>query len=171
MGLFSRIVAALSPAKKPVPLPPPAPVLTKIGDELVDLSRLNPEELLALEARITALAQAQEQKLNANLRTLRGEQPQQVAGRDFATWLNALRILFGPALAHQLSQQLIEPGMQIKHLVASFGPADEIKDIGNGLVRFVYGNEETGSYFDIEGDVIVRVAIVNLPPPPIEGNA
>ena len=163
MGLLQRIISALSPSTTPVPVP--APVLVNIGGAVIDLAGLGPQELLALEARLNAQAQAAEQQINANLQLLHQAQ-QQAADPDFATWLDALRLLFGPALAQLLSQQQVEPGMQIKHLVASFGPADEIKALGS-RVRFVYGSEQTGSYFDIEGDTIVYAHIVNKPRPPV----
>lgn len=167
MRFLDRILTAFAPRKTPPPVPVPPPALTRVGNEWIDLAALSPEELMALEARINAQIREQEARLNAELHARYAVPAAAPAARDFATWVDALRILFGPTLAHQLSQQEIVPGMQIKHLIASFGPATAVRSSGEG-VRFVYGDEQTGSYFDIEGETIVYAHIGLRPNPPVE---
>ena len=161
LELFSKKAASLSPKK--------LPNWITVSGRHIDISQLNDAQLAQLEAEANAnLAERdkRDQELGATLLDLESESQRLLGARDFELWSMTLKHMFGVELGGQLAEQEITPGMEIKHLVSSFGEPTSIENI-DGQVVFIYGNKQSGSYFEIVDNIITKAVIIGRPYPPI----
>lgn len=160
-ALFSKKTTAL-PSDK-------APNWITVSGRRVDISQLNDAQLAELEAEANAnLAELgkRDQELGATLLDLESERQRLLGAKDFELWSMTLKHMFGEELGGQLANQEVTPGMEIKHLVSSFGEPTSVEGI-DGRVVFIYGNKQSGSYFEIVDNIINKAVIVGRPHPPI----
>lgn len=157
MSLIQKVFDGIFSSK---PTPPPAasrpPDLLAIDGELIDLNTLSPAQLAALETLLLSRRQQQQEQLLRYLHELAAERQRLLASTNPEEWLLTLKLLFGEALGRRVAAQDISPGMQLQHLVLSMGPPSYIQPSETG-VTLRYGDDLTGSYFDLEGNVITNV--------------
>ena len=168
MNPFQKLRNAIFPPKAPPAPARPAhvPNWLQVDGELVDLNALSPEQLAALEVLLTQRRQQREAEFAQYLHGLAAERARLLAGADFRLWLMTLQMMFGEAIGQRVAVQDIVPGMQLQHLIISFGQPDHVAATPTG-VAFGYGDRATGSYFEVQGDTITHAAIVSVPPLPL----
>lgn len=168
MNLFQKLRNAIFPPEAPPASPQLAhvPNWLEVEGELVDLNALSPAQLAALEALLTQRRQQREAEFAQYLHGLAAERERLLAGADFRLWLMALQMMFGEAIGKRVAVQDIVPGMQLQHLIISFGQPDHVAATPTG-VAFGYGSRATGSYFEVQGDTITHADIVGTPPLPL----
>ena len=159
MNLFKKLFARLG-AAAPAPLPPPvpAPNWLEVEGQFVDLNGLSPAQLAQLEADLQARRQQREAELAGYLRGLADERARLLATADARQWVLTLQLMFGEALGRRVAIQDVGPGMQLQHLVLSFGAPTQVLAEG-GALALLYGAPPAISYFEIEGDTIVKAVI------------
>lgn len=163
MGILQRFFTGIFPSKPtPPPAPPPRPNLLAVEGQVIDLNQLSAAELATLEAHLLARRQQRQLQLLGYLHELAAERARLLSA-DPTVWLMTLKLLFGEALGYRVATQDIGPGMQLQHLVLSRGQPDHVEAHETG-VTLVYGDRHTGSYYDLEGDVITRAVGPPLAP-------
>ena len=153
--LFAR--PAAKPATPPAPTTP-APNWLEIEGEFVDLNTLSAPQLAALENRLLARRQQREAALNTYVHTLAAERERLLENRDAHLWVLTLQLMFGEVLGRRVAIQDIGPGMQLQHLVLSFGEPDQVAATNDGLA-LLYGRPPAVSYFELDGATIVKAMI------------
>ncbi|MGI4872627.1 MAG: hypothetical protein ACRYFX_15810 [Janthinobacterium lividum] len=168
MNAFTKLFAKLfsSPPPPPAPAPPKPPNWLDVEGQRIDLNTLSPAELANLETHLTALRQQRQGELARYLHDLAAERERLLAARSFRQWLMTLNMMFGETIGQHLAIQHVVPGMQLQHLILSFGEPDQITATSTGGVAFIYGNAQTGSYFEVAGDLITQAHIIGIPNPP-----
>jgi hypothetical protein len=168
MNPFKKLLAGLVGQKPAPPPPPPAhePNLLAVDGQVIDLAALNEAQLAELEAYLLERGKQREEEFTRHLLDLCAQREQLLAARNREVWLMSLKLMFGETIGRRVAAQDIVPGMQLQHLVMSFGRPHQVEPNSTGLT-FVYGTRQTGSYFDIEGDVITK-AIIIAPPPLVD---
>ncbi|MFD1874000.1 hypothetical protein [Hymenobacter bucti] len=163
MNFFQKLFArpAAKPASPPA-LPTPAPNWLEIEGQFVDLNTLTAPQLAELEARLLARRQQRGAALNTYVHTLAAERERLLENRDAHLWVLTLQLMFGEVLGRRVAIQDIGPGMQLQHLVLSFGQPDQVEAISGGLA-LLYGRPPTVSYFELDGATIVK-AMIGLRP-------
>jgi hypothetical protein len=163
MNFFQRLFArpAAKPATPPAP-PTPAPNWLEIEGQFVDLNTLTQPQLALLEARLLARRQQREAALNTYVHTLAAERERLLASHDAGLWVLTLQLMFGEVLGRRVAIQDIGPGMQLQHLVLSFGEPDQVEATSAGLA-LLYGRPPAVSYFELDGATIVK-AMIGLRP-------
>ncbi|MGI4833447.1 MAG: hypothetical protein ACRYFK_08295 [Janthinobacterium lividum] len=169
MSLFKALITSIFPGKV-APAPPPPPNLLAVEGELIDLNRLSPAQLTALETRLVTQRQQREADLANYLHQLAAERHRLLADQDPALWPLTLKLLFGEDLGRRVAAQDIGPGMQLQHLVLGLGQPDLVEATPQGVL-LVYGNHQAGSYFEVQGDTITRAAALAPPALPALGSA
>jgi hypothetical protein len=158
MNVFKKLFARWAAPATPAAAPAPAPNWLEVEGQFVDLNSLSPEQLAALAADLQARTQQREAELAGYLRGLADERERLLASADVGLWVLTLKLMFGEALGRRVAIQDIGPGMQLQHLVLSFGPPAQVVAEGGGLA-LLYGAPPAVSYFEIEGDTIVKAVI------------
>ncbi len=161
MNFFKKLFAR--PAAKPAP---PAPALApnwlEVDGQIVDLNTFSPAQLAQLETDLLARRQQRERELADYLLNLAAERERLLATRDPGLWVLTLKLMFGEVLGRRVAIQDIGPGMQLQHLVLSFGQPDHVEAHAAGLA-LLYGSPPEVSYFELDGATIVK-AVVGLRP-------
>lgn len=159
MNFFQRLFArpAAQPVTPPV-LPAPAPNWLEIEGQFVDLNTLTAPQLAELEARLLTRRQQREAALNTYVHTLAAERERLLENRDAHLWVLTLQLMFGEVLGRRVAIQDIGPGMQLQHLVLSFGEPDQVAATNAGLA-LLYGQPPAVSYFELDGATIVKAMI------------
>ena len=85
---------------------------------------------------------------------------------NYSIWRLGLQQRFGFEIGEQLAAQEVTVGMTLEHLTASFGVADQREENGP-VTTYIYGNKNTGSYFDVRNGIITAANIKGLPLPPV----
>lgn len=162
MNFFQKLFAR--PAAKPTsrPTPPPTPNWLEVDGQFVDLNTLTPPQLAQLEADLQARRQQRSAALGAYLHTLAAERERLLANQDAGLWVLTLQLMFGEVLGRRVAIQDIGPGMQLQHLVLSFGQPDQVEATSSGLA-LLYGRPPAVSYFELDGATIVK-ALIGLRP-------
>jgi hypothetical protein len=162
MNFFQKLFGrpAVQPATPPVS--PPPPNWLEVDGQFVDLNTLTPPQLARLEADLLARSQQREAALTTYLHTLAAERERLLETLDASLWVLTLQLMFGEALGRRVAIQDIGPGMQLQHLVLSFGQPDQIKATDAGLA-LLYGRPPAVSYFELNGATIVK-AMIGLRP-------
>ncbi len=161
MNFFKKLFAR--PAAAPAPVPPaPAPNWLEVDGQIVDLNTYGPTQLAQLEADLVARRQQRESELADYLLNLATERERLLATRDASLWVLTLKLMFGEVLGRRVAIQDIGPGMQLQHLVLSFGQPDHVEARPTGLA-LLYGSPPEVSYFELDGATIVK-AVVGLRP-------
>jgi hypothetical protein len=111
---------------------------------------------------LLARSQQREAALTTYLHTLAAERERLLETLDASLWVLTLQLMFGEALGRRVAIQDIGPGMQLQHLVLSFGQPDQIKATDAGLA-LLYGRPPAVSYFELNGATIVK-AMIGLRP-------
>lgn len=153
---------------KPAPAPPTPALLPnwlEVEGQRVDLNTLTPAQLTDLETHLTTLRRQREGELARYLHDLAAERERLLATRSFRQWLMTLNMMFGEPIGQHLAVQHVVPGMQLQHLILSFGEPDQIEATSTGIA-FLYGPPQTGSYFELTGDRITQARIIGIPNPP-----
>lgn len=163
MSVLQRFFSSIFPGRPAPPAPTPRPNLLAVEGQLIDLNQLSTAELATLEAHLLARRQQRQHQLLGHLHELAAERARLLASSDPTVWLMTLRMLFGDALGLRVATQDIGPGMQLLHLVLSRGQPDHVEASATGMT-LVYGDRLTGSYYDLEGDVITRAVGPPLAP-------
>jgi hypothetical protein len=96
------------------------------------------------------------------LLNLAAERERLLAARDPSLWVLTLKLMFGEALGRRVAIQDIGPGMQLQHLILSFGQPDHVEANAAGLA-LLYGSAPEVSYFELDGATIVK-AVIGLRP-------
>lgn len=159
MNFFQKLFAR--PAAKPAPAPAcsiPAPNWLEIEGEFVDLNTLTAPQLAELETRLLARRQQRETALNTYVHTLAAERERLLESQDAHLWVLTLQLMFGEVLGRRVAIQDIGPGMQLQHLVLSFGEPDQVAATNAGLA-LLYGRPPAVSYFELDGATIVKAMI------------
>ena len=164
MNPFKKLLAVLV-GQKPAPAPAPAhqPNLLTVDGQVIDLAALDEAQLAELEAYLLERGKQREEEFTRYLLDLCTQRDNLLAARNREVWLMSLKLMFGETIGRRVAAQDIVPGMQLQHLVMSFGRPDQVEPSGTGLT-FIYGTRQTGSYFDIEGDHITQAIIISRPP-------
>ena len=159
MNFFQKLFArpAAKPATAPAP-PAQAPNWLEVEGQFVDLNTLGPAQLAQLEADLLAKRQQREGELATYLQNLAAERERLLESRDPSLWVLTLKLMFGETLGRRVAIQDIGPGMQLQHLVLSFGPPDQLEATGAGLA-LLYGRPPEVSYFELEGATIAKAMI------------
>jgi hypothetical protein len=157
MNLFKKLFARFAPPPA-TPAAAPAPNWLEVEGKFVDLNGLGPEQLAALAADLQARRQQREAELAGYLHGLAAERERLLASADVSLWVLTLKLMFGEAMGRRVAIQDIGPGMQLQHLVLSFGEPTQVLAEGGGLA-LLYGAPPAISYFEIEGDMIVKAVI------------
>ncbi|HET9503533.1 MAG TPA: hypothetical protein VFO93_08325 [Hymenobacter sp.] len=160
MNFFKKLFAR--PAAAPVPAPAPAPNWLEVDGQIVDLNTYSPAQLAQLETDLVARRQQRESELADYLLNLAAERERLLATRDASLWVLTLKLMFGEVLGRRVAIQDIGPGMQLQHLVLSFGQPDHVEARPTGLA-LLYGSPPEVSYFELDGATIVK-AVVGLRP-------
>ncbi|RZK63022.1 MAG: hypothetical protein EOO59_00915 [Hymenobacter sp.] len=158
MNFFRKLFARPAAASPALPPAAPAPNWLEIEGQFVDLNTLGPAELARLEADLLARRQQREGELATYLHSLAAERARLLATRDPSLWVLTLKLMFGETLGRRVAIQDIGPGMQLQHLVLSFGPPDQLEAHGAGLA-LLYGQPPAISYFELEGAIIAKAII------------
>ena len=168
MNFFQKLFArpAAQPATPPAG-PTPAPNWLEIEGEFVDLNTLTTPQLAEQETRLLARRQQREASLNAYVHTLAAERERLLENRDAHLWVLTLQLMFGEVLGRRVAIQDIGPGMQLQHLVLSFGEPDQVEATSAGLA-LLYGRPPAVSYFELDGATIVKAMIGMRPALPFE---
>ena len=159
MNFFQKLFAR--PAAKPAPAPAPpaqAPNWLEVDGQFVDLNTFTPAQLAQLEADLLARRQQREGELANYLLTLAAERERLLASRDPSLWVLTLKLMFGETLGRRVAIQDIGPGMQLQHLVLSFGQPDQVEARETGLA-LLYGSPPEVSYFELDGATIAKAII------------
>lgn len=158
MNFFQKLFAR--PATKPAAPAPPAqaPNWLELDGQFVDLNTLGPDQLAQLEADLLARRQQREAEFATYLQSLADERARLLAARDPSLWVLTLKLMFGETLGRRVAIQDIGPGMQLQHLVLSFGQPDQVETHGAGLA-LLYGRPPEVSYFEVEGAIIAKAII------------
>lgn len=159
MNFFQKLFTR--PAAKPAILPAspaPAPNWLETEGQFVDLNTLTAPQLAELEARLLARRQQREAALNTYVHTLAAERERLLENRDAHLWVLTLQLMFGEVLGRRVAIQDIGPGMQLQHLVLSFGEPDQVAATSDGLA-LLYGCPPAVSYFELDGATIVKAMI------------
>lgn len=162
MAWLQRLFAGKKPASSPPPPIRPAPNWLEVDGEYVDLNTLTPEQLAKLEAVLLLRRQQREVELTDYLVSLAAERARLLAARDYQLWLMTLKLMFGEDIGRRVAAQDIVPGMQLQHLILSFGQPDLV-EAGSAGLALVYGSREAGSYFELAGDVVSGAYIGGRP--------
>jgi hypothetical protein len=128
----------------------------------VDLNTFSPAQLAQLETDLVARRQQREGQLTDYLLNLAAERERLLAARDPSLWVLTLKLMFGEALGRRVAIQDIGPGMQLQHLILSFGQPDHVEANAAGLA-LLYGSAPEVSYFELDGATIVK-AVIGLRP-------
>jgi hypothetical protein len=161
MNFFKKLFAR--PAATPAPAPaPPAPNWLEVDGQIVDLNTFSPAQLAQLETDLVARRQQREGQLTDYLLNLAAERERLLAARDPSLWVLTLKLMFGEALGRRVAIQDIGPGMQLQHLILSFGQPDHVEANAAGLA-LLYGSAPEVSYFELDGATIVK-AVIGLRP-------
>jgi len=163
MNFFKKLFAR--PAAKPAPAPStpaPAPNWLEVDGQIVDLNTYSPAQLAQLETDLVARRQQREGELADYLLNLAAERERLLAARDPSLWVLTLKLMFGETLGRRVAIQDIGPGMQLQHLILSFGQPDHVEAHPTGLA-LLYGRAPEVSYFELDGATIVK-AVVGLRP-------
>lgn len=162
MNFFQKLFTR--PAAKPPtqPTPPPIPNWLEVDGQFIDLNALTPPQLAQLEADLQARRQQRSAALGAYLHTLAAERERLLANQDAGLWVLTLQLMFGEVLGRRVAIQDIGPGMQLQHLVLSFGQPDQVEATSSGLA-LLYGRPPAVSYFELEGATISK-ALIGLRP-------
>ena len=112
-------------------------------------------------------AEAEQMKLQ-----LLADCDQLIVSTNHAIWKIGLQHRFGFEVGEQLAEQQVTEGMTLEHLTASFGVANQREENGP-VMTYIYGNKQTGSYFDVRDGIITAAHIKGLPVPsvPLGANA
>jgi hypothetical protein len=163
MNFFQKLFAhpAAKPATPPIP-PTPAPNWLEIEGQFVDLNTLTTSQLAELETRLLARRQQRGAALTTYVHTLAAERERLLETRDAHLWVLTLQLMFGEVVGRRVAIQDIGPGMQLQHLVLSFGEPDQVEATNAGLA-LLYGRPPAVSYFELQGATIVK-AIIGLRP-------
>lgn len=171
MAWFQRLFAGKKPARVSLPAAPrAAPNWLEVEGEYVDLNTLTPEQLAKLEAVLLLRRQQRETELADYLAGLAAEREHLLAAGDFHLWLLTLKLMFGEELGRRVAAQDIVPGMQLQHLILSFGRPDQV-EAGNAGLALLYGSGAAGSYFEVAGDTVRRAHIGQRPALPFSSPA
>lgn len=167
MNVVTRLFRRLfSPPPVPEPPTPAAPPnWLEVEGRRIDLNALTPAQLIDLEAHLTTLRRQREGELGGYLHDLAAERERLLAARSFRQWLMTLNMMFGEAIGQHLAVQHVVPGMELQHLILSFGEPDRIEATATGIA-FFYGPPQTGSYFELTGNRITQARIIGIPHPP-----
>lgn len=161
MGLFGRLFSK-EEARQPQPvaqLPQKEPDWLLVEGEWVDLTTLSPAQLVALEVYLTAQRQAREQQLLDYLHGLAAERARLLEAQDPAMWLMTLKLMFGEDLGRRVAAQDVGPGMQLQHVVMSFGLPSQVHTDGpRVLLRYAPDSE-----VELDGEQVSRTLIGQLP--------
>lgn len=161
MGLFGKLfnrAEARQPQTK-APLPPKQPDWLLVEGEWVDLNTLSPAQLVALEGYLTAQRQTREQQFMAYLQGLAAERARLLEAQDPALWLMTLKLMFGEELGRRVAAQDVGPGMQLQHVVMSFGlPSHVHTDGPRVLLRYAPDSE-----VELVGEQVSRTVIGQRP--------
>jgi len=160
MNFFKKLFAR--PAAAPTPAPAPAPNWLEVDGQVVDLNTYSPAQLAQLETDLVAKRQQRESQLADYLLNLAAERERLLAARDASLWVLTLKLMFGEVLGRRVAIQDIGPGMQLQHLILSFGQPDHVETHPAGLA-LLYGRAPEVSYFELDGATIVK-AVVGLRP-------
>ncbi len=159
MNFFQNLFAR--PAAKPA-TPPTPPAVTpnwlEIEGQFVDLNTLTAPQLAELETRLLARRQQREAALNTYVHTLAAERERLLENRDAHLWVLTLQLMFGEVLGRRVAIQDIGPGMELQHLILSFGEPDQVQATSAGLA-LLYGRPPAISYFELDGATIVKAMI------------
>jgi hypothetical protein len=156
MNFFTKLFARLAPKPAPAPsLPAPAPNWLEVDGQIVDLNTYSPAQLAQLETDLVARRQQRESQLADYLLSLAAERERLLATRDASLWVLTLKLMFGEVLGRRVAIQDIGPGMQLQHLILSFGQPDRL--------ALLYGRAPEVSYFELDGATIVK-AVIGLRP-------
>ena len=163
MNFFTKLFARLAPKPAPAPtLPAPAPNWLEVDGQIVDLNTYSPAQLAQLETDLVARRQQREGELADYLLNLAAERERLLAARDPSLWVLTLKLMFGEVLGRRVAIQDIGPGMQLQHLILSFGQPDHVEAHPAGLA-LLYGRAPEVSYFELDGATIVK-AVIGLRP-------
>ena len=163
MNFFQKLFARPAAAPAPAPAPPaPAPNWLEVDGQIVDLNTFSPAQLAQLETDLVARRQQREGQLADYLLSLAAERERLLAARDPSLWVLTLKLMFGEALGRRVAIQDIGPGMQLQHLILSFGQPDHVEANAAGLA-LLYGSAPEVSYFELDGATIVK-AVIGLRP-------
>ena len=159
MNFFQKLFArpAAAPAAPPAP-PAPAPNWLEVDGQFIDLNTLGPAQLAQLEADLLAKHQQREAELATYLQNLAAERARLLESRDPSLWVLTLKLMFGETLGRRVAIQDIGPGMQLQHLVLSFGQPDHVEASG-AVLALLYGSPPEVSYFELEGATIAKAII------------
>jgi hypothetical protein len=128
----------------------------------VDLNTFSPAQLAQFETDLVARRQQREGALADYLLNLAAERERLLAARDPSLWVLTLNLMFGEVLGRRVAIQDIGPGMQLQHLILSFGQPDHVEASAAGLA-LLYGRAPEVSYFELDGATIVK-AVIGLRP-------
>lgn len=160
MGLFGKLFGKEAHQPRPAAqLPQKQPDWLLVEGEWVDLTTLSPAQLVALEVYLTTQRQAREQQLVEYLHGLAAERARLLEGQDPATWLMTLKLMFGEDLGRRVAAQDVGPGMQLQHVVMSFGLPNYVHTDGpRVLLRYAPDSE-----VELDGEQVSRAVIGQRP--------